>query len=144
MDFDDVVVGSGLSALATVLGLGLNRRVLVLAGRAGGWRYYDAHARVPCAFDGLGGLGSAWHGVIPLGWRHNFAASSDAAFSELFAHFYPHARLQGRLGTTALFVPWRAIRPQREWPRLQRERGAGLTVLEADAQSFNWPGGLRV
>lgn len=58
--FDDIVIGSGLTALGTVLGLPAGRRILVLAGEASGrFSHYDARGAVPCAFDGMGGLGEA-------------------------------------------------------------------------------------
>jgi hypothetical protein len=114
MDFDDLVIGSGLAALGATLGLLTHpqRRIGVLCGPSDAqFLYYDARRTVPCAYLGPGGLGSHWHGVIPMGWRHNFSASSNASFSALFQRFYPRASVQLHLGRPELFVPWRAIRP---------------------------------
>ena len=75
MDSDDIVIGSGLAALGTVLGLLAQpeRRIVVLCGPVeSSFLYYDDRRTVPCAFLGEGGLGSHWHGVIPTGWRNNF------------------------------------------------------------------------
>lgn len=129
MDFDDIVIGSGLAALGTVLGLERSARVLVVCGpERGGFSYYDSRRAVPCAYSGAGGLGNDWHGVIPTGWRNNFAASSDAEFAGTFNKFYPHTPIGERLGTPALFVPWRPIRPRAELLRLARSRGPRLTL----------------
>jgi hypothetical protein len=142
MDFDDLVIGSGLAALGAVLGLLAEgeRRVAVLCGPAENrFVYYDARQTVPCAFLGDGGLGSHWHGVIPLGWRNNFGASTDAAFVSLFKRFYPHAEVRSRLGTAALFVPWRPVRPARELQRLAASHGtARLTLIREAAQDLEF------
>ncbi len=149
MDFEDIVIGSGLAALGAVLGLEHSRSVLVLGGpRVGQFAHYDARATVPCSYLGLGGLGNAWHGVIPTGWRSNFGAASDADFAALFARFYPRTPVRSRLGQPHLFVPWRPIRPWAELLRLQAQR-AGRLVLQAElAQGFalasgQWPVRVR-
>ena len=136
MEFDDLVIGSGLSALGAVLGLMSDgaRRVAVLCGPSEGrFLYYDAHATVPCAFLGEGGLGRHWHGVIPTGWRNNFGASSDDGFAAMFNHFYPHADLRNRLGTPSIFVPWRPVRPARELRRLAKVHGPSRLTLVGEA-----------
>lgn len=126
MDFDDIVIGSGLAALGVVLGLAPTRRVLVLAGpRAGRAQYYDATQSVLCSRVGLGGLGSYWHGVIPTG---SVMAAHQNEFAAVFRRFYAHTDVTARLGEPWLFVPWRPIRPIREWRRLHRERGGKLSL----------------
>lgn len=137
VSFDDIVIGSGLTALGTVLGLPANRRILVLAGKTTGRFYhYDAQATVPCAFDGPGGLGEAWHGVIPCSQKTVFDGTDADAFSTLFSRFYPRADLECRLGSNALFVPWRPIRPTSELQRLAASRGDGLRILHEQAQAL--------
>lgn len=139
MDFDDVVIGSGLAALGAVLGLEHSGRVLVLGGPAQGvFSYYDQRGTVPCAYSGEGGLGNDWHGVIPTGKRHNFAGASDDDFAATFARFYPHTPIRDRLGSASLFVPWRPIRPREQLRRLAQQRAARLTLLPQAAQGFSW------
>jgi hypothetical protein len=122
VDFDDLVVGSGLAALGAVMGLMSSkpgRRVGVLCGPSTNeFFYYNASRTVPCAFLGDGGLGSHWHGVIPTGWRHNFGGANNAAFAALFGQFYPQAVAQLKLGEPGFFVPWRAIRPAAELQKM--------------------------
>lgn len=137
MDFDDIVIGSGLAALGATIGLAASRRVLVLCGpREGRFSHYDARGTVPSSFLGEGGLGNDWHGVVPTGWRHNFGAGSDAGFTALFHHFYPRSDARGRLGQPWLFVPWRPIRPRVEFARLCRLRGERLVLSPELAQDF--------
>jgi hypothetical protein len=128
VDFDDIVIGSGLSALGAVLGLPRGRRVLVLGGGAGFTQYYHASGAVPCAHVGFGGLGNFWHGVIPFGLHENYASSREADFVTLFEHFYPGIRAVTELGRPCVFVPWRPIRPATQWPRLAAVH-AGRLVL---------------
>ena len=137
MDFDDIVIGSGLAALGTVMGLGAQRRVLVLGGpREGRFSHYDERQTVPSAFLGEGGLGNDWHGVIPTGWNRNFAAGRDAGFTAMFEHFYPGSRVAQRLGQPWLFVPWKPIRPRAGFDALQRARGDHLVLRAELASTF--------
>ncbi|CAG1018169.1 hypothetical protein BURC_02906 [Burkholderiaceae bacterium] len=139
MDFDDIVIGSGLAALGAVLGLEHSPRVLVLCGPAqGSFSYYDERGTVPCAYHGEGGLGNDWHGVIPTGGRNNFAQASDDEFAAAFARFYPRTPILQRLGSASLFVPWRPIRPREQLRQLARQRGARLTLLQQPAAGFSW------
>jgi hypothetical protein len=142
MDFDDLVVGSGLAALGAVLGLCRHggRRVGVLCGAAQGhFEYYDALRTVPCAFLGAGGLGSHWHGVIPTGRRQRLPGATDAAFLSMFRHFYPHADIAARMGQPGQFVPWRPIRPMPEFQRLARSaKPAGLHLLPETATALGF------
>lgn len=135
MEFDDIVIGSGLSALGVVLGLPRERRVLVLGGPAiGHSQHYDLGGRVPCAHLGHGGLGNYWHGVIPTG---SVAPGEETAeFVELFRYFYPDDDLADRLGKHWLFVPWRAIRPPRVWLRLMVQRGDRLRIAHEAVSRF--------
>jgi hypothetical protein len=138
LDYDDIVIGSGLSALGTVIGLPPERRVLVIAGpEVARTQYYDSTGAVPCAHVGYGGLGNFWHGVIPTGARDSFADNWRADFGRLFAWFYPGTDVDSRLGRPFLFVPWRPIRPPRVWERLRVERGAHLRFVRVAAQRFN-------
>lgn len=135
--FDDIVIGSGLTALGTVLGLPAGRRTLVLAGEAAGrFSHYDARGAVPCAFDGPGGLGQAWHGVIPCSQATVFEGTDEGVFSALFSRFYPKAGIDARLGQDTLFVPWRPIRPATELHQLATSRGDGLRILNESAQTI--------
>jgi hypothetical protein len=150
VDFDDLVIGSGLAALGTVLGLlaktnakpATKRRVGVLCSPSGTstgqFSYYDARRTVPCAYLGMGGLGNYWHGVIPMGWRHNFGQASDTAFATLFQHFYPHTDVSNYLGKHTLFVPWRAIRPATLLQRLSAAQPQQLTLLNEAAVSLRF------
>lgn len=137
--YDEIVIGSGLSALGAVLGLNPGRRILILAGpTVGEYSHYNAHRLVPCAYQGLGGLGNDWHGVIPLSLVANFGGASPSEFVQLFARFFPHTRLEERLGKPLLFVPWRAIRPARELGDLSRRNPAELTLIGMSADRFGW------
>ena len=137
MDFDEIVIGSGLAALGAVLGLEGRLRVLVLCGPAQGtFSYYDDQRTVPCAYLGEGGLGNDWHGVIPTGLNRNFANADEEGFASLFARFYPHAEVRSRLGQPWLFVPWRPIRPRRELARVAAERQGRLVLVRETAQRF--------
>jgi hypothetical protein len=59
MSFDEIVIGSGLSALGVVLGVPAHRRVLVIGGPASGqFVYYDRTRTKASAYLGHGGLGT--------------------------------------------------------------------------------------
>jgi hypothetical protein len=135
--YDDIVLGSGLSALATLLGLGDRRRIAMLAGPATGTHsYYTSQRVVPCAFVGYGGLGNFWHGVIPTSMAANFGDASSEEYAAMFARFYPHAALQDYLGKPHFFVPWKPIRPPHELTRLRRGRGERLHLIGQSALRF--------
>ena len=139
MVFDDIIIGSGLSALGTALGLEPGRRILVLAGPThGAFSYYDARRVVPCAYLGAGGLGNDWHGVIPMSLTANFGAATETEFAALFARFYPSTSLAGQLRQPHLFVPWRAIRPVPELARLARRSAGTLSTRPQTAERFTW------
>lgn len=145
-EFDDIVIGSGLAALGTVLGLGDKRRVLVLGGAAeGAFSHYDARAAVPCAYSGLGGLGGYWHGVIPMAQQHDIAGADPLTFETLLRRFYPRADIARHVGQAALFVPWRPIRPAQELTLLTQQRPQTLTVRAAMVERIEaGPGPVRV
>lgn len=130
--FDDIVIGSGLAALGTVLGLLTRpgRRVLVLAGAAdGGFAHYDATRAVPAAFRGPGGLGSHWHGVIPLSLKQPVQGQDLASFGPMLARFYPRFASQDWLGKPVLFVPWKPIRPHTALQALCADHPERLRML---------------
>jgi hypothetical protein len=134
MDFDDIVIGSGLAALGAALGTDAKRKVLVIGNpKEGRFFYYDDKRTVPCAFSGAGGLGNDWHGVIPTGWRNNFGDARADAFTQLLKYFYPGVELGERLQAPWLFVPWRAIRPGKEFERLAKIRGERLVIRNESA-----------
>lgn len=138
MPFDDIIIGSGLSALGAVLGLrGTGRRILVLAGTEGGIRHYPG-ANVPAARAGRGGLGSYWHGVIPLSLQHRPNGFNDDAWLALFDHFYPSANVRARFGQTQYFVPRRPIRPADHFAALAS--AAEIELVDADALRIEWGG----
>lgn len=137
MAYDDIIIGSGLSGLATAMGLAPQRRVLVLTEPAPiRVRYYDARSNVPSAARGLGGLGNFWHGVIPFGAAAHFAQGHEASFVELFRSFYPNISSDGRPGSDWLFIPKRPIRPAAWWPRLVEERRGKLELRPLTASRF--------
>jgi hypothetical protein len=137
VDFEDIVIGSGLAALGAAIGLEGSRSVLVLGGPAQGqFSHYDGRATVPSAYLGEGGLGNDWHGVIPTGWRNAYDARDDEAYTALFRRFYARTDPRARLGRPWLFVPWKPIRPRPEFARLQRERGGRLMLAQELALSF--------
>lgn len=146
MDFDDIVIGSGLAALGAVIGLQRSRRVLVLAGpQEGRFSHYDARNTVPSAYLGEGGLGNDWHGVIPTGMNRPIGDRPGEGFAALFRHFYRRSDPQLRLGRPWLFVPWRPIRPRPEFERLQRTRGDRLVIARELASGFRLvAGGVEV
>lgn len=138
MDYDDIVIGSGLAALGTVLGLPVSRRILVIGGPRAGSTYHYGHGRVvPCAHLGYGGLGNYWHGVIPTGLRNKFGSWSEADFENLFHYFYPGEDIAKQLGKASLFIPWKPIRPAREWSKLVSDRPSGLTLVHDCADRFD-------
>jgi hypothetical protein len=140
--FDDIVIGSGLAALGVVMGLPARHRILVLAGESpGAFLHYDAQATVPCAYTGLGGLGGFWHGVIPVGRRHDFEGASSTVFARLFTHFYPRADMDAWAGQPFLFVPWKPIRPAQQLAQLAGARGKLLRLQPAMAQRIEMRGG---
>lgn len=136
MEFDDIVIGAGLAGLGAVLGLldQADRRIAVLTGPSEDRHlYYDERATVPCAYLGEGGLGRDWHGVIPMGLRHDFAGTTHAAFESLFRQFYPRSPLAGRLAGPSVFVPWRPIRPSTELRRRASASGPQRLALLREA-----------
>jgi hypothetical protein len=129
MDFDHIVIGSGLAALGAALGASEKQRVLVIGNPlVGRFLFYDERGTVPCAFTGAGGLGNDWHGVIPMALRNNFGGASSEGFTKLLSYFYSGIDFEKRIHLPSLFVPWRAIRPQREFPRLALRRPQ-LTIV---------------
>lgn len=131
MFFDDIVIGSGLSALATCLGLKAHgRRIFVIGGRAGGFRHYPG-TNVPADFAGLGGLGQYWHGVIPLSLNHRPFGYDDASWDWLAQYFYPRTDLVRYKGSANYFVPRAPVRPARAFAAMLRASEIGLVQQSA-------------
>ncbi len=127
MTYDDIVIGSGLAALGTVLGLAENRRVLVIGGPdPGRFLHYDSSGSVPCAYLGDGGLGTAWHGVIPMA-LDDVLAPHAGELAQFLSCFYPAAAAAARIGSPELLVPWRPIRPPAMLDELAKQRPGCLT-----------------
>lgn len=146
MAYDDIIVGSGLTALATAIGLAPSRKVLVLGGPENAeLEFYADQKSIPCAYPGFGGLGNFWHGVIPTAIGAPYALESRNEVVELARYFYPRTSIQGKIGQPWLFVPRRPVRPRQEWARLSRERGDNLRLLPLAADRFEMgDGGLTV
>jgi hypothetical protein len=137
MIFDEIVVGSGLSALGVVLGLPAHRRVLVIGGPTSGqFVYYNGDRTSPCAYVGHGGLGTYWRGMISTGGQQNVAGASARCFETFVRRFYPNIDISGRLGKPWLFVPWRPVRPKAEWRRLKAERSDQLVFRHECVSRF--------
>lgn len=137
MVFDEIVIGSGLTALGLVLGLAARQRILIIGGPpVGQFSFYNGTASSPCARVGFGGLGSYWHGVIPTG-GHSYFGGTRGTFEQLFQHFYPRTPVVSRVGHPWLFVPWRPIRPEAHWDRLAAERGDCLEFRHETVERFN-------
>lgn len=141
MVYDDLIIGSGLSALATAYGLCERNRVCVLAGSARPeLQWYDKQSRIPCSNNGQGGLGVYWHGVIPMGQPSAFFDADRALFEELFSLFYPEP-LDERFGRPWLFVPYRPIRPAQHWRKICSER-ANFSMSSVKADRFERANGF--
>jgi hypothetical protein len=129
MLFDDIIIGSGLSALATALGLrSQGRRILIVAGSDQAIRQYP-NSNIPAARGSRGGMGQYWHGVIPLSLNHCPAGLTVAGWSELAGQFYAYADLHMLRGAEEYFVPHRPIRPAAHFLRLE---GEGSIVISDD------------
>lgn len=144
MVFDDIIIGSGLTALATAYGLSHQRRILVLTGgRHDTLGYYDATSNVPCFNVGFGGLGNFWHGVISVPPADTARRDARSEFDELFQIFYPKERHFELPDGPWLYVPYRPIRPKAHWIRLSNTRAGRLTLahtraLSVSDQSSRW------
>jgi len=111
MAYDDLIIGSGISALGVALALsGTGRRIACLAGDDRGQLSTYPGTNVPCDFTGAGGLGNFWHGVVPLAFSTGFENLDKNSARELLTHFYPGLSPEV-MGSDMLFVPYRPIRP---------------------------------
>jgi hypothetical protein len=134
MAYDDLIIGSGLSALGAALALfRKKRRVLCIAGDPHGKISAYPGMNVPCEHEGPGGLGNFWHGVIPLAHSKLFN-DLETITAELFSYFYPDFP-SDRLGNDALFVPYRPIRPFSHLARLSKA-STQLEIWETPALSL--------
>lgn len=142
--YDDIIIGAGLSALGVVMGLPASRRVLVLAGpEQGRFLHYDGSGTAPCAYLGAGGLGNAWHGVIPM-MTDGPGAPGRAQLAGLLARFYPQADAARFAGSQRLFVPWRPLRPRLQFARLASQRPLLRISPEMATRFTAGDGGARV
>ncbi len=131
MSYDDIIIGSGLSALAVALGLRRQgRRILVIAGADTGFSHYPG-ANVPAARGGRGGMGGFWHGVIPLSLHHRPDGVDDDSWSRLARHFYPSAALSDHIGREQYFVPRRPIRPADHFAKLAAQGEIEIADIDA-------------
>jgi hypothetical protein len=121
MPFDDIIIGSGLSALGVVLGLRRGAgRILVVAGAESGLRHYPG-SKVPAARGGRGGMGEYWHGIIPLSLQHRPGGLDDESWGRLASQLYPTAALADHIGKAQYFVPRRPVRPAEHFATLARQ-----------------------
>lgn len=138
MVYDDIIVGSGLTALATAYGLPAERRVLVIASPLkDGVVHYDNLSKIPCQNISFGGLGNYWHGVIPMHTSDLFADVPNAEFEELFQTFYPEVSVSERINENWLFVPFKPIRPIDHWKKLAEERSRHFTIVYENAETVS-------
>ena len=134
MVYDDIIIGSGLTALAVAYGLPLTRRVIVLTGgKESSVDYYDSQSNVPCQNIGRGGLGEFWHGVIPMQRPTLFPSISERDMVDFFQIFYSDKLISRRIFSPWLFVPFQPIRPRPHWKRLSEASSGRLTLVNDKA-----------
>lgn len=144
MVYDDLIIGSGLTGLAVAYGLPSGRKVCVIAGpKKNELQWYDESCGIPCANNGFGGLGSYWHGVIPMGQIGSSFTPDPYAFTELFHRFYPES-IEERLGKAWQFVPYKPIRPQIHWQRIFRDNPNWRRILANADKIEHRPWGWNV
>ena len=144
MSYDHIIIGSGLAALGAAMAVRPVERLLILAGSPDGqFSYYDDRRSVPCSFSGPGGMGNAWHGVIPLSVTGQLAVDDVAGFADFLNKFYPGS-IGSQLGQDRLFVPWAPIRPLAHWKRLSRELQDTITWVSTIAERIEPHGDLAV
>lgn len=146
MVFDDIIIGSGLTALATAYGLPEQRRVLVLTGgRGDALGHYDAGSNVPCFNLGFGGLGNFWHGVISVPPADSEHRDARSKFADLFRLFYPREALSDLPDGPWFYVPYTPIRPKLYWENLSKARAGRLRLVHTRALSLlDHPAGWSV
>jgi hypothetical protein len=138
MVYDDIIIGSGLTALATAYGLPPNRRVLVLTGgKQDRISYYDINSKIPCQNFGFGGLGSYWHGVIPMHYTEKLSSIPDCRITEIFQLFYPNESLTNLINSPWLFIPYKPIRPKPHWHKLSESRSDFLKLANTSARKIH-------
>jgi len=98
--------------------------------------HYDTSSKIPCQNLGFGGLGSYWHGVIPMHSSDTLPAVSEALIADLFRIFYPREELGNLTNSSWLFVPYRPIRPKPHWIKLEDSLSGNLRLAHTVAQKI--------
>ncbi|APC05349.1 hypothetical protein AOC10_01795 [Polynucleobacter asymbioticus] len=138
MVYDDIVIGSGLTSLATILGLPKGRKICVLAGLdTPHIQYYDSVSCIPSSNLGRYGLGSYWHGVIPTCDLNAIGPLDINSYSSLFNYFYPGELINDRVNCPWIFIPFQPIRPSNYWRRIRQEKYEDLNFLKVLATSIH-------
>lgn len=137
MAFDDIIIGSGLTALATAMGLAKERRILVIGGpESATLEYYDSRKTTPLSYRAFGGLGKFWHGVVASSASAPYVRDSHEELEFLFRAFYPRTDIVSKIGKPWLFIPRRPIRTPLEWKRLEASRDGKLDIRFLTAQGI--------
>lgn len=135
MVYENIIIGSGLTALGVGLGLPKCSNTLVITGgKHPTVSYYNADESAPSNLMGFGGLGNYWHGVIPMEQGKLCWGSSDLA-AELFGFFYPTEAIKTEFGASTLFVPRNPIRTKRHWERLVSDSSSGFQLVHDVAKT---------
>jgi hypothetical protein len=143
MVYDNIIIGSGLTALATAYGLPSDSRTLVLTGGEHDTiGYYDLSSKTPCQNQGFGGLGNFWHGVIPMDFSDMLASIPVDVFTKVFKIFYPRESPGAFVNSPWLFVPYSPIRPKPHWGRLLKSRAKCLSINHTTAQRVQQQNGV--
>lgn len=130
MEFDEIIIGSGLSATGLLLGMSDRKRILMIGGHKNNRVHsYNSTVPTPCLNEGIGGLGNFWHGVIPLK-LDTLEKSYLEDFMTLFNIFYPKFKIQKHLLSNKLFVPYTPIRPLKFIKKELKKRRGQLIFKE--------------
>lgn len=141
MIYDEIIVGSGLTSLATLLGLKENKnfnkkRILVLADQqAANIKIYNSRYNIPYINSSYGGLGNFWHGVIPLNLSKRFPELSKCSLIMLLKKFYPNVHWDKFVERKKFFVPWFPIRPKVYFQQLSSQ-SSNLNIQYSKALVF--------
>ena len=134
MFYDDLVIGSGLTALSVVMGLDESKRVLVLGGRQSTTLiYYPKNGNIPFLNLASGGLGNFWHGVIPLFDNVYFQNYQKDRKVNFLRKFYTKIIFSDSELKNGIFVPYFPIRPRKHFKKiLAKNRNLEYFNTEAD------------